>query len=338
MTLRPLRLGELIDRSIALWRAHWRALFILTLPFQVVEFIFIKLGLWVGRQQFPAMSDPAALQAVLKASPGEALRDLGAMGGVLILAWVSSYAVSLVAGVAQTRLLYPLAVGAPAPSTTVASRAALRQTPAVLGSLALMSGWTALVGALFLAPAAIGFVVAFLVRDGSPRASVAVAVLGGLVLAAGLLGLLVWFILRFLLQAQVLAVETGGALNAFRRSATLSSGTVEPGVLGWVKVRLTILVTVVGVMLMVVGLLNSIPTLLAGVVWGATLQPGHTIDDVVPQLVLVPIQVVQVFVGSLFAPIFETFKVLFYVDMRVRREGLDLELGLAAPRAPTENP
>jgi hypothetical protein len=57
------------------------------------------------------------------------------------------------------------------------------------------------------------------------------------------------------------------------------------------------------------------------------------VNEVVPQAVLVPVEVAEVVVGSLFAPIYEAFKVLFYVDMRVRREGLDLELALQAKPA-----
>jgi hypothetical protein len=84
-----------------------------------------------------------------------------------------------------------------------------------------------------------------------------------------------------------------------------------------------------GGVLLMVSLVSALPTLVLGLLYGANLTIGHTVDDVVPQLILVPVQLVQVVLGALVAPLFEALKVMFYVDMRVRREGLDLELKLA---------
>ena len=59
--LRPLGLGELIDRSINFWRAHWKPLFQLLLAFQLVEGIVLAGAQGVGRAFFPLASDPAAI-------------------------------------------------------------------------------------------------------------------------------------------------------------------------------------------------------------------------------------------------------------------------------------
>jgi hypothetical protein len=47
---------------------------------------------------------------------------------------------------------------------------------------------------------------------------------------------------------------------------------------------------------------------------------------------LVPAQLIQVFVGAMVGPLYVVFQVVFYLDMRVRREGVDLDL--LAQRSP----
>ena len=157
-----------------------------------------------------------------------------------------------------------------------------------------------------------------------------VSALGGIVtLVLGALGLLVWFIIRFVLMAQVLGAEHATGRVAFRRSGELTSGRVGPGLQGWVKGRLTVLLTIVGAILVSVSLVSSAPTLALAAGYGASFEVGRSIDDVVPQAVLVPVQLLELVVSTIFAPLYEAFKVRFYADMRVRREGLDLELELS---------
>jgi hypothetical protein len=72
------------------------------------------------------------------------------------------------------------------------------------------------------------------------------------------------------------------------------------------------------------------PTLIVGALYGAGFTAGNTLTDVVPLALLVPLQLLQTVLGALVAPLYVVFQTFFYVDMRVRREGLDLELALAA--------
>jgi hypothetical protein len=48
---------------------------------------------------------------------------------------------------------------------------------------------------------------------------------------------------------------------------------------------------------------------------------------------VVPAQLLQVIAGAAISPLYVVFQVIFYVDMRVRREGLDLELSTKAAAA-----
>ena len=72
----------------------------------------------------------------------------------------------------------------------------------------------------------------------------------------------------------------------------------------------------------------ALPALVVQGVYGNIFDPTHATPDAVPQALLVPAELLQVLVQSLFSPLYIAFAALFYVDMRVRREGLDLELAL----------
>jgi hypothetical protein len=327
--LRPLGLGEIIDRAASLWRANWKALFTLFLPFQLVGYIVFKSSLAAGRVAFPMMAGDALALEVLRTDPLAGLTQLLGFIAVVTGALLSSVLASQVASVGGTRLMFPRVTGQAAPDAQQSARFALARLGPTVGSFLLSVAWTALVGLLALAPGLIAGAAAVLVRDDHPVATLALTVVAAVLAGVASLLLLLWFIIRFVLLGQVIAVEQAGALTAFRRSAALASGSVGPGLLGWVKARLTVLLTIMGGVLLMVSLVSALPTLVLGLLYGANLTIGHTVDDVVPQLILVPVQLVQVVLGALVAPLFEALKVMFYVDMRVRREGLDLELKLA---------
>jgi hypothetical protein len=140
--------------------------------------------------------------------------------------------------------------------------------------------------------------------------------------------LVLWFIIRFVLISQILAVEEVSAWRAFRRADQLSSGRVVAGFVGLVKVRLTVLITVMGGVLLLLSAVTSVPTFIIGAFYGAGFTPGNGVYDVVPAFVMVPIEVAQTALGSIVAPLYVMFQLFFYADMRMRREGLDLELKL----------
>jgi hypothetical protein len=331
VNLRPLGLGELIDRAIGLWRAHWRSVFVLTVPFQLVQFIVFKVGMTGAKAAFPLVGGDAAALEALKANPAAgSLQGLGFLA-ILLASVLLTFLILQVGGVATTRFMYPRLVGQPGPSVAQGTAWALSRLGPIVGSFALSLGWTTLVGLLWLSPAVVVLITSAVLADGRPTLAAVLAIIGALLAMAGVVALVVWFIIRFVLMSQIIGVEDGGALVAFRRSAALSSGVVEPGPLGWVKLRLTVLLTIVAGLLLLVGILTAAPTLALGFFYGATLQPGHTIDDVVPQAVLVPVEVLEALFGALVGPIYEAFKVVFYVDMRVRREGLDLALAMKDP-------
>ncbi|MCC6335144.1 MAG: hypothetical protein IT380_14290 [Myxococcales bacterium] len=327
--LRPLRLGELIDRSASFWRGHWRPLFWLAVGFQLVQFILFKVNDVVSRRVFPALTGDLA--AMAKDQPGEAAFQLAAGLGLLTLVALGALFVSQVGGVATTHYVYSRLLQRPGPELRASVELALKKLGVTFWAFLLSVGWTLVVGLLFLLPGAVLFGGGLALLSNEYRGpGLALLILGGAGLVVGSVGLLLWFLIRFLLIAQVVALEDVGPLGVFRRTDALSSGRVAPGPTGLVKARLMVLVTVIGALLVVVGLVASLPVLALGWVFGASFQAGQTVNELVPQALLVPAQLVQVVLGSVFAPLYVVFQVGFYVDMRVRREGLDLELKLAA--------
>ncbi len=325
--LRPLSLGELVDRSASFWRANWLALFKLYLGFQLGQFVLIKAWeLAIGRW-FPLARGGQRMIDALQNEPEEAFRQLGAMViGLTAIATVY-LVINLFSGVATTHFTWPRMLGGASTVSESLSRAVAR-APTILAFFVLMIGWTLGVTALWMAPG--GLLVGLGVFLERGPISVVVVSLGVLLMTFGSFLALVWFVLRFLLAAQVLALEDVGALGVFRRSAALSSGRVEPGLLGLVKVRLAVMVTVLGMILTLVSVAFSFPALIIQGSYGNVLDPMHATPEAVPQLLMVPAQLLQVVAQSVVGPLFAVFAVVFYADMRVRREGLDLELKLKA--------
>jgi hypothetical protein len=146
----------------------------------------------------------------------------------------------------------------------------------------------------------------------------------------GMLVALLWFIIRVAVAPQVLAVEDVTGWGAFRRAGVLSSGRIGPGFDGWVKVRLTVLITVVGVILFILSGVANAPALIIQQVYGNVFDPMRATPGSLPQHFLVPAELIGTVLSALVQPIFTVVQTLFYVDMRVRREGLDLQLKLAS--------
>lgn len=328
--LRPLALGEIIDRSASLWRRHLKSLFLICFGFDLVGYMLAK-GL-----QLVSQNALLTLQAGTPSMP-ELVRLLvqllGGLGLVIVvglwLYWLSTLLVS--------RYVVPQWLGEPI-SLGEVFRQALPKLKALTGAYALSLLWA--VGALLLLmlPSALllGGALALEVLVGGTAARVlgaALLVLGAVLLIIATLGSFLWYLLRFCLLAPALAMEPLSALGAFRRSGQLLSGRVEPGFTGRVGVRAMLLVTVVSAILFAVSLVSGLPALVVRFAYGIPLQPTQAALQAIPQLILVPVELFQVVGQALFTPLALVFYATFYLDMRMRREGLDLERRLAALEA-----
>ena len=327
--LRPLALGELIDRSATFWRAHIKPLFLLCFGFELVNAILSKGVQLLLERTSPIlkMAQPE-LQSRMESDMMGVLLEFGTVMlsfGVLTVVLIWSYWLS---AIAVARYVVPLQLGDSArPSDGL--RRGLRRLGSFTGAYLLTQLWA--IGATLLAvlPGGLMFGLGLVLASAGANsraatvASVVLLGLGFIVAGLGWLAALLWYFLRFALLSPVFAMEDLSALGSFRRSGQLISGRVERGFLGHVKVRAMILFTIVAGILLAVSLVSGLP------VWIVRLAYGNPFDPVaaaaVPQSLLVPAELLQVVGQSVFTPLALVFSAMFYLDMRMRREGLDLE-------------
>jgi hypothetical protein len=331
--LRPLGLGEIIDRSATFWRKHLKHLFLLSFGFNLLTYIITK-ALQLAMQSTLTVIQGAAkgegnLETLLAAYGQFLITTAGMLVATFWLYWLSTLVVS--------RYVVPAQLGEPvAPAEGV--RRGLKRLGAYSGAYALSLLWAVGANLLMVLPGGLvagagGAMLGLSSTPGLRLAGGIVLFVGVLLAMLGVVAGLLWYMLRFSLLGPVLAMEELSAMRAFRRSGELLSGRVEPGFLGRVPVRAMILVTVVSVILLAVSILSGLPALLVQFAYGNPLDPLNATP--VPQALLVPAELLQVVGQAVFSPLGLVFYALFYLDMRVRREGLDLEQRLEARSTPT---
>lgn len=324
--LRPLGLGELVDRSAGFWRRNWQPLFRLYLGFQLAQFAFLRGWEAMAKAWFPFLRGGKATAQALQGPPDELVRQLAVAAPATLVMMLGLVLAANVMSVAGSALVVPRLWGQEA-SVSQALRRCLQTLGPTVGLVALSLLWLLGWGVASALPG-LGLLVVGAVAKGP--LGVALAALGtGLVLLA-FLAVVLAYVLRFATAGPVLAVEEVGAVGAWRRTGALSRGRVGPAVMDLVKLRLTVLVTVVGVIVVVVTLVASAPVLVVQGVYGKIFDPANADPDAIPQLLLLPAQLLQIVLGSLVGPLYPVALSWFYVDLRLRREGLDLERRMEA--------
>lgn len=321
----PLSTGELMDRAVGFWRSHWKPLFQLYLAFQLVGYALLKLLLWAMRAWSPLLQDGLALAAAIRNDPTEVARQ-SVVGVAATVGIFGAYAwVVWFASIAAARYVVDECLSQkPSPSGSI--RHAFGRLGAATRSLLLMALQSAAVSLLLVV--AISVIALFASLFGNSAGTGRVLIAAGATLLALFLFVVgfLWFMLRFTLISPVLAVEGLGAIASVRRSGELMSGRIGPGVMNGVKVRATILITAMMLVVLVVTSLGSIPSVFLTLAYAKDSEGIFAVSRGVPEIFLIPAELFHVGVQSLFAPLYTALVSIFYLDMRVRREGLDLEL------------
>lgn len=331
--LRPLSLGELIDRCAIFWRAHLVPLFALGLGFQLLDYIFKKSFALTLERTSMLFRDPQQLQSRIEEDPlgvtSEVLiATLAVTLLILVLTW--SYWLSTLV---VARYVVPIQLGESArPADGL--RRGLRRLGALTGAYLLSLLWGLGVGLLLMLPGVILSVLAAvlasaLAGSSGPLVGLVLGIGGVILMSLGALAAFLWYFLRFSVLGPVFAMEDLSALGSFRRSGALLSGRVAPGFMGRVKVRAMILLTAVGGIIIAVTLIFSLPGLIVHGAYGQLTDPSAAATHPIPQALLVPVELFEVLGQSIFLPLALVFSAMFYLDLRMRREGLDLERRLA---------
>ncbi|MGV9646419.1 glycerophosphoryl diester phosphodiesterase membrane domain-containing protein, partial [Streptomyces sp. NPDC003514] len=305
--LRPLGVGEILDGAVSTMRAHWRTVLGVSLTVAVVTEILVILVqgfLLDERVSTEALNDPSATLDELTRAMGDSLINSGVI--FLISAIGTVIATALLTTVTSRAVL-----GKPV-STGEAWRDARSQVPRLFGLLFLLLLMTIGVAVAGAVP---GIVLA---ASGATEAGFALVVLGSI--GGFVVALWLWF--RFSLASPALMLEKQGIRKALSRSAKLVKGA------WWRVFGIQLLAMIIA---NVVAAIVVIPfTFLAGAVSGqgaAGILDGTT-DFGWTFLIVSGVGSV---IGSMITlPITAGVTVLLYIDQRIRREALDLELARAA--------
>jgi len=286
--IRPLDLGDVLDGTFRLLRADWSALLLLTAAFYAP---LTLLTTWLQRD---LLRGPGLRDAMLGQDPTVPLTGLdelllgSALVSLLVYVLVEPVVEGAISHVAATSYLGGRA------RWQDAAALGLRRSVALIAARLLV---TAAVLVVFVPPAAL---LAVAVVTGSAL----LGVLGGvLVLGSILAALLVWSL--FAAAPAAIVVEGVGPVAGLRRSARLLRPRLWPvlGILLLAIVVATVVSTVIGFPF----------STIAAVVGGTTSLVLTAVASIVQAMLSRPLTVIPT--------------VLLYFDGRVRREGLDFELG-----------
>ncbi|AIR98727.1 glycerophosphoryl diester phosphodiesterase membrane domain-containing protein [Streptomyces glaucescens] len=305
--LRPLGVGEILDGAVSTMRTHWRTVLGISLTVAVVIEVIVVLlqGLVLNDYaDTDALGDPSATVDELAQAMGDAMLTSGVL-----------FVISLIGTVAATALL-----------TTVTSRAVLGK-PVTTGEawrdarpqIAKLFG---LIFLLLLIAVGVGFAGALpgilVIWAGGGSGGAALAVFGSL--AGAVLAL--WLMIRFSLASPALMLEKQSITKAMSRSAKLVRGS------WWRVFGIQLLATVIA---NIVAAIVVIPfTFLAAAVGGDGI--GGFVDGTGDfGWTFLVVSGIGSVIGSMITfPITAGVTVLLYIDQRIRREALDLELARAA--------
>jgi len=306
--LRPLGVSEILDGAIATMRAHWRTVLGISLAVSVVAqgLITVITGLW-----FRTTSGTATVD---KPDPtlGEALEAVRSALG--------SSSVTLLVGVLGTIVTTALL-------TMVTARAVLGR-PVSSGEAwgGARPRLLQLCGLLLLIPAITAAVIGVGMAPGMLLAAVGVGSEGAALASLGALagtGVAIWLWVRFSLAAPALMLEKQGIISALRRSAKLVRGA-------WWRVFGIQLLSIVLVFL--VAAIVEVPTSAVAMAFGGDSAIDYLSGESVSVgwAFLVVVGIGGVISSAVTFPISAGVTALLYMDQRIRREALDLELARAA--------
>ena len=302
--LRPLGVGEILDGSVSAMRAHWRTVLGLTVTVAVVAQICDML---VQRYLLP---DPVQLDP--NPTPSQALDQATDALRSSLLALAPSLAITLISTLFITAVL-----------TVVISRSVLGRGVTLSDAwrearprLPQLLGLTLLLPLISVAIMTVAILPGILIgSDGG----IALSVLCGVAAFVVVL----WLMVRFNLASPALMLERQGVLASMRRSARLVRGS-------WWRIFGILLLTLL--LTTLVSMIISVPFGLVGSAVDGTsvgsLLSGSSPDYGWPYLIVTGVG--AVIASSITYPISAGVAVLLYIDQRIRREALDLELARAA--------
>ncbi len=314
--LRPLGVGEILDGAISYMRRDPKT--VLGISAIIAAAIALLQLLLYGSFSTlfdRILTDPAFTSPGSGAEPDSSAiaGALGGLGGVAVLVVVVTFLLNTLATGMLTTAMGRAVLGRPVSTSDVWQRARKRFWPLV--------GLTLLIGLIVGVVVAVGFGLALLVGVGVGQSDTGGGVFLGFVIAIATIVVGVWLSIRFLLAPVALILENVGPTTSIRRSMALVKGA------WWRTFGIYLLASIIAY---IVAQVLAIPfSFLAGIIGGlqssgdAAANPftpavsiASALGTLVSQIVVIP------FTAGIVA--------LLYIDRRIRREALDIELARAA--------
>ncbi|MFF4782755.1 hypothetical protein ACFY3E_15845 [Streptomyces griseorubiginosus] len=305
--LRPLGVGEILDGAVSTMRTYWRTVLGISLTVAVVTQVLVILlqGFVLDDNAgSEALSDPSA-------SADEVTRALGET----MVSTTVVFLISLIGTVVATALLTTVTsravLGRPV-TTGEAWRDARPQVPRLFGLIFLL---LLIVFGVLAVGALPGILVAV---AGSKGGGIALAVLG--ILGASAVAL--WLMIRFSLASPTLMLEKQTIVKSMSRSTKLVRGS------WWRVLGIQLLA---GIIANIVAAIVVLPfTFLAAALSGDGVGGFVNGTGDLGWTFLIVSGIGSVIGSMITFPISAGVTVLLYIDQRIRREALDLELARAA--------
>ncbi|WKN15073.1 hypothetical protein NEH83_13120 [Streptomyces sp. JUS-F4] len=302
--LRPLSLGEILDGSVSALRAHWRT----ALGFSLAVSVVTQIGIILMQRYLlpePTSVDPNATGAeALRQTADSARSTLLSLGPASLVSMIATLFTASIVTVVISRSV----LGRP----TTLSDTWAEARPRILPLL----GLTVLVAVIMATIMTVGIGPGLLLGS---EAGAALAFLG----FAAACVVMLWLNVSFALAAPALMLERQSIVAALRRSAKLVRGA-------WWRTFGILALT---------WLLTFLLTFLVSIPFGAiaVIADGTDVSEFFssnppsfgwPFLIITGIG--EVIVSTLIYPFVAGVMALLYVDQRIRREALDLDLARAA--------
>ncbi|GAA4265329.1 hypothetical protein [Frondihabitans peucedani] len=307
--LRPLTLGDILGAAFRVFRRNPRTTLGTSLLFNILS--FLVSGLVLGGAAF------AAYTRISGALPQDRDRLLpGTIAGVAAAVLVPLFLTVVVQALLQA--VFVLETSHQVVGEKMRLPGLLRQAR---GRIRALVGWVILLGlAFFVAFALIAGVVALLAVFGGRGGAVGAVVIG-LIGFLGVVVLAVWIGVKTALVPSILLLERLTIRQAVARSWSLTRQSF------WRVFGIIALVTViVGTAANVVGA----PVSFLAQIGGGLVQPNGSVGDTSAVVTFIVVSLVgnllTVLIQAIGAVIQSATVALLYIDLRIRREGLDLEL------------
>ncbi|MFD5870352.1 glycerophosphoryl diester phosphodiesterase membrane domain-containing protein [Streptomyces sp. NPDC060322] len=303
--LRPLGVGEILDGAVSTMRTHWRTVLGISLTVSVIaEIAIILVQRYLLPQQKSVDPNATGTEALRQATDSAQSQLLNSAPGTLITMIATLITTSVLTVVISRSVL-----GRGVTLSDAWSEARPRLLP-LLGLTLLLSLMSAAIMAAGLAPG---------LALGDGAGGLALTVLGFLASC----GVALWLMIRFMLAAPALMLERQSVLTALRRSAKLVKGSWWRtfGILALTYLLVIILTLIIAIPFGIIAMTVDSDGL-------SEFLNSSSTEFGWPFLIITGIG--EVVISTLAYPFTAGVMALLYVDQRIRREALDLDLARAA--------